>query len=164
MKKSTLLFIGLMVVASNKGFPQQTISDEGNRYSINIPPGWVYASSKNPIVSVLMSCDTLHPRERLTITYCRGIGSLQKVYNDNKKSMTELKKFRLMEEGEGMLDGEDCKWFVFTAEIIEGVVWKGRQYTIKPNKVFLIQYFVPEDRFVTVKDTFEQIISTFKLK
>jgi len=154
----------LLFVASYKVFPQQkTVSDKDNRYSIVIPSGWVYASSKNAFVNVFMSCDTINPSERLTITYSRGIGSLSDAYRNNKNAMKELKKFKLENEGEGELGGEKCKWFVFTMEGDSGAVWRGKQYTIKPNRIYILQYIVPEKRFDVVKDNFENIVFTFKL-
>jgi hypothetical protein len=166
MKKIILLFACFIFASLYKVYPQQqTITDEDNRFSIDIPAGWVHGASKNAFVHMLICTDTVNLNEKLSISYCKSFYNLSKTYDMNKDAMKDLKNFKIDQEGEGELSGEKCKWFVFTFESNDGsVLMKGKQYTVKKSKSFVIQYILKEKRFDIMKETFEKMIATINLK
>jgi len=166
MKNKILLLIGLLFIVLLKVNSQQTVSDESKRYTIEIPFGWVYAVSKNVVVSVLICSDTINASERLNITDTKNPYNLEKAYKVNKDAFSGLKNFKIVQEGDGELGGQPSKWFIYTFTNKEGTVsMKGKQCTVKNSgRGFSIQYILKEARFDVVKETFEKAISTIKFK
>jgi hypothetical protein len=85
-------------------------------------------------------------------------------YKENKKAFLKKKDFKLIEEGDGQINGESCKWMLFTFATEDGSIIKGKQYTLKKSgRGFILQYLLQESKFESSKVAFEKIIASLKL-
>jgi len=164
MKKIALILTSLFFTGfCNIYSQQQTISDDDNYYSINIPSGWVHAYSKNKIISVLMCSDTVNTNERLSINATKNYYNLAKTYKTNKDAFKDFKNFKLIQEGDGTIGGQPSKWFVYTFDASDGQKMQGKQITsIKSGKTYIIQYVVTQKRHDAIRDTFDNMIASLK--
>jgi hypothetical protein len=166
MKRIILVITAALFVYTYNLNAQQTmkVSDEPNSYTIEIPAGWVHATSKNAYVSVLMCSDTVNTGERLSIIDAKNSYNLEKANKVNQDAFKKFKNFKVSQEGDGTLGGQPCKWFEYTFTSDDGnISMKGKYYTVKNSgRGFSIQYVLKQDRFDIMKDTFEKCIGTFK--
>jgi hypothetical protein len=154
---SCFLFSGIYNAYSQ----QQAVSDDDKHYSLNIPAGWVHASSKNAIITVFMCSDTIHPEDRLSIMMTKSIYNLAKTYKTNKDAYKDVKNYKFIQEGDASIGGQPSKWFLCTFSREDGVNMKGIQNTVLTSgKSYIIQYFIPEERYDAEKDVFEKIVSS----
>jgi hypothetical protein len=164
MKKIILALICLLFAGLYNAFPQQqTILDDANLYSLSIPSGWVHASSKNSIISMLMCSDTVNIHERLSIICSKSYYNLAKTSKNNEAAFKDVKNFKIIKDGDGKIGGQPSKWFLYTFESNDGVSMKGTENTVlKSGRSYIIQYVAPEKRYEIIKETFEKMIASFK--
>jgi hypothetical protein len=164
MKKFVLVSACFLMAILSNVCSQQTITDESHLFSIDIPSGWLHTATVNKWVSVFTFCDSLKQTDQLIVIYSKNGNNLKDAYKGNKKAQSELKNFKLIEEGDGQINGEPCKWMVYTFTS-EGVLVNGKQYTLKKGgHGFTLQYILLSPQFEISKDVFEKVVSTFKLQ
>jgi hypothetical protein len=153
----------LLVMLCNVQSQQKTITDEGRLFSINIPSNWMSTSSKNVWVTVYVFNDSMSTDQLMMISSKNG-KNLKDAYKANKKGQAGLKNFKLIEEGDSQINGEPCKWMVYTFNGKDGTAVKGKQCTlVKSGKGFILQYILLETKFDAGKEAFEKVITTLKL-
>jgi hypothetical protein len=166
MKNSRTIFLMLLTLVSVHSYPQQnkTMGDDEKRYSLVVPTSWARTISNSVFVSVIFYNDTAFKDEQLYVIYSKNSNNLKGAYNANKKSQSELKNFKLIQEADGNINGESCKWLEYTFTSDDGSIFKGKQYTLKKGTYgFTVQFTLPEALYSAKKDNFEKIISSLKL-
>ncbi|MBD3242528.1 MAG: hypothetical protein GF331_18205 [Chitinivibrionales bacterium] len=143
----------------------KTVSDEDKQYTIELPSDWVHSVQNNRFVSV-MACqanDTAKMNERLNVVVSKSGGRLKSAYKDLIDEFENFDEFEALQEGEGQLADQPCRWFVYTMAGGEpGKKMKGKQYVlIKDRRLFNIGYLAPEERFDDAQREFEQMVATF---
>ncbi len=163
MKKIAVLLALFVVMHFENMNAQKTITDEAGAFSINLPSNWMNTSSKNVWVTVYVFNDSIGT-DQLMVIYSKNGKNLKDAYKVNKKAQADLKNFKLVEEGDSQINGEPCKWMLYTFNGKDGTAVKGKQYTlVKSGKGFIVQYILLEPKFDTSKEGFEKIITTIKL-
>ena len=163
MKKIAVLLALFVVMHFENMNAQKTITDEAGAISINLPSNWMNTSSKNVWVTVYVFNDSIGT-DQLMVIYSKNGKNLKDAYKVNKKAQADLRNFKLVEEGDSQINGESCKWMLYTFNGKDGTAVKGKQYTlVKSGKGFIVQYILLEPKFDTSKEGFEKIITTIKL-
>ncbi len=169
MKKTFLSsVVALFIALPIQVYSQQTeiVKDPTKLYTIAIPSGWNYSGTKSKYISTLKCSETESSAEKLTFIASKNDNNLLNAYEENKKSLSEFKAFKILQEGDIKLYGEPCKWFMYTFTSQDGTVkMKGKYYTVMHSgSGFLILYSITEQQYDFVQATFDKIVTTLKFK
>ncbi len=105
-----LLFV-LPFAIEVSGQEVKSIQSPDSKYSILLPNNWVGDYSKNALVGMLFSYDSLHFEKRIAISTSASVAlSLNEAYRTTMRGIKNDKGNKIETEGSDHINGEETKW------------------------------------------------------
>lgn len=164
MSLSILLFI---IAFPLIGEGQEIIKFEhpDAKYTIDLPIGWVKDFSKNALVGVLFSYDSLQTNKRIAITNSGSVAlSLKEAYKTTMRSIKSDKKNTIEAEGDATINGEDAKWAIYSFKSNDELR-KVKIYVLRKGRTsYSVQAVLPSSSFESDIASFDKVIATFSVE
>lgn len=158
-----LLFV-LPFVIEVSGQEVKSFQSPDSKYSILLPNNWVRDYSKNALVGMLFSYDSLHFEKRIAISTSASVAlSLNEAYRTTMRGIKNDKGNKIEKEGSDHINGEETKWAIYSF-LGKGGRAKVKIYVMRKNRTnFSIQAILPEEQFDAEVEQFDRIIKTFTI-
>jgi hypothetical protein len=158
-----LLFILLPVLCESQVLAKFEHNDA--KFTIDLPVGWVRDFSKNSLVGVLFSYDSLQTNKRIAVTTSGSVAlTLKEAYKTSMRSIKNDKKNKFEAEGDATINGENAMWAIYSFKNNEEIR-KVKIYVLRKGRTsFSVQAVLPSASFESDIAYFDRIISTFSIK
>ncbi|PKP36673.1 MAG: hypothetical protein CVT98_07290 [Bacteroidetes bacterium HGW-Bacteroidetes-15] len=135
------------------------------KYTITVPIDWVRDFSKNALVGVFLTYDSLHMNKKIAITNSGSVAlSLKEAYKTTMRSIKSDKKYTIESEGKATINGEDAMWAIYSFKSGNELV-KAKIYVMRNGRTsYSIQAVLPSNSYESDIVTFDNVISTFSIK
>jgi PsbP len=167
MKKILIPSFVILTSLSFCSYAQQTksIGDYKNRYSIQVPTYWDRTKDNKSGANVVSFYDTTSNKGFLIIICSMDLESLNVTFKQNVKTLKDkLKNFKVIKESDENQNGVPSKCLEFSFESKNGSDNKGKEILLMQGGcLYTIQYVLPASNYDSDKDTFNKIVTTFKL-
>jgi hypothetical protein len=158
-----LLYILLPIVGKSQELAKFDHPDA--KFTIDLPVGWVRDFSKNSLVGVLFSYDSLQTNKRIAVTTSGSVAlSLKEAYKTTMRNIKNDKKNKFEAEGNATINGEDAMWAIYSFNS-KDELRKVKIYVLRKGRTsFSVQAVLPSNTFESDIAYFDRIISTFSIK
>ncbi len=163
-----ILFISFILQAKGQAFV--TYKDTINKFSINIPVDWKYGINKSYPDMVLLgyripSSKTDTSRDNFNIHKIKENKTLEESFADVLFNLTELKDYKLVENGEKSFNGSKFKFLIqtHTNDYAPLKMYNYDFVGVKNGTTYILTMVTQSFAFDRLKPVFDQIAASFVL-